>query len=78
MLRLQRKVPPKRPVEIPHVRQPPGAHRAQSEGATDEDEEVTAFPPTLTFCLFSVDMLKFYVVFEIPCVCYTINILGLQ
>ena len=41
LLSLQGEVPQERPAQVPHVRQPPRAHRAQSETATDEDEEIS-------------------------------------
>ena len=37
---MQGEVPEKRPAQIPHVRQPPRAGGAQSQGHSDEDEKV--------------------------------------
>ena len=41
LLGLQGEVPQERPAQVPHVRQPPRAHRAQSETAPDEDEKIS-------------------------------------
>ena len=54
---MQGEVPEKRPAQVPHVRQPPGAGGAQSEGNSYEDEKVRANSSPSRYKLINIILL---------------------